>query len=303
MLFAADGQSELEQGTWKQAQGSPGNNRSFGRHCNRGIGGIGKNILCIERGLTRNLTTDTLRKALNKNLLEKAVLIKTNFMEGEKRVSDWIRDRVRYLFKIIKKDLPIKLTAVLLAILLWFIVLNINNPYKEKSAFVELDVKNENVLLEKNIYLVNKNYRKTVEVIVRGRQDIVDSINPADFSAVLDFSKVKSVNDKSIDIDGPYYAKNDKQITVVGMNPKTIALELENIAKADYVVNLELKGTPKASYKVISAKTEPEVVTIQDRESIVNTINEVKALVDVSNIDRDRKVINNRAPYNESGRK
>ena len=46
-------------------------------------------------------------------------------------MSDWIRDRVRYLFKIIKKDLPIKLT-VLLAILLWFIVLNINNPYKER---------------------------------------------------------------------------------------------------------------------------------------------------------------------------
>ena len=40
-----------------------------------------------------------------------------------------------------------------------------------------------------------------------GKRDIVDSINPADFSAVLDFSKVKSVNDKSIDIDGPYYAK------------------------------------------------------------------------------------------------
>ncbi|NSW91323.1 MAG: hypothetical protein HPY74_11750 [Firmicutes bacterium] len=198
---------------------------------------------------------------------------------------------MKYIFERINRDFTTKLTAALLAILLWFIVLNINDPYKDKSIFVELDVRNENTLPEKNLYLVNKNYRRTVEIIIRGREKAISSVSPADFQAVLDFSKVKSINDKSISIDGPYYTKNDKQVTLIGMNPKVITIELENIIKTDFPVDLELKGTPKLSYKVIGMRTEPEYVTIQERESLVNTIYQVKALVDVSNIDREKKVI------------
>ena len=152
-----------------------------------------------------------------------------------------------------------------------------------------------------NLFLANKNYRKTVEVIVRKRKR-VNNISPSDFDVVLDFSKVKSVNDKTISLDGPYYTKNDKQITLIGMNPKDISIELENIIRKDLSVDVELKGAPKQSYKVIRVSTEPEYVSIQDKESLVNTIDQVKAIVDVSNIDRDKKIIKQPCSvYNENG--
>jgi YbbR domain-containing protein len=209
---------------------------------------------------------------------------------------------VRHVFERINRDITTKITAALLAVLLWFIVLNINDPYIDKPLYVELEVKNEYSLMEKNLFLANKNYRKTVEVIVRGRENVVNNISPSDFDVVLDFSKVKSVNDKTISLDGPYYTKNDKQITLIGMNPKDISIELENIIRKDLSVDVELKGAPKQSYKVIRVSTEPEYVSIQDKESLVNTIDQVKAIVDVSNIDRDKKIIKQPCSvYNENG--
>jgi len=210
--------------------------------------------------------------------------------------------RYRYILEKLNKDITLKLAAAFSAILLWFIVLNINDPYIDKTLYVELDVKNENILMEKNLYLVNRNYRKSIEVIIRGRKSAVNNVSSADFEATLDFSKVKSVNDKLISIDGPYYLKNDKLITITGVNPKSIAIELENLVKSDFPINVEFKGVPKTQYKVIAVRTEPEFVTIQDRESLVNIVGQVKALVDINGIDKDKKVIKQPCVvYNKDG--
>lgn len=210
--------------------------------------------------------------------------------------------RYRYILEKLNKDITLKLAAAFSAILLWFIVLNINDPYIDKTLYIELDVKNENILMEKNLYLVNRNYRKSIEVIIRGRKSAVNNVSSADFEATLDFSKVKSVNDKLISIDGPYYLKNDKLITITGVNPKSIAIELENLVKSDFPINVEFKGVPKTQYKVIAVRTEPEFVTIQDRESLVNIVGQVKALVDINGIDKDKKVIKQPCVvYNKDG--
>jgi len=196
-----------------------------------------------------------------------------------------------YIINLFNKELTTKLIAAFLGIMLWFIVLNINDPFGERKIYVELEVRNENVLQEKNLYLGTKNYRRTVEVVVRGREKTLNSLNGADFEAILDFGKVNSVNDKSIPIEGPYYTKNDNQITITSMSPKEIPIELENVMKKELPVEIELKGTPKESYKIIKTIIEPEYVSIHDRESLINVVSKIKAVVDISNIDKDKKVI------------
>ena len=48
---------------------------------------------------------------------------------------------MRHVFERINRDITTKITAALLAVLLWFIVLNINDPYIDKPLYVELEVK------------------------------------------------------------------------------------------------------------------------------------------------------------------
>jgi len=176
--------------------------------------------------------------------------------------------------------------------MLWFVVLNINDPYTERKIYVELEVRNENVLQERNLYLTNRNFRRTVEVLVRGRESTLNTLSGADFEAILDFKKVSSVNDKSVTIDGPYYLRNDKQIEIAGMVPKEIPIQLENISSIELPVKLELKGVPKTSYKVIRTAIEPEYISISDRESIINEVSEIRVIADINNIDRDKKLVN-----------
>lgn len=196
------------------------------------------------------------------------------------------------LANLLNKDLILKIISGLLAIMLWFVVLNINDPYGERKIYVELEVRNENVLQERNLYLVNKNYRRTVEVVVRGRESALNALSGSDFEAVLDFKKMDSADDKSVAVEGPYYLKNDKQVEIVGMHPRDIPIELENIASTELPVKLELKGVPKASYQVIRSAIEPEYIAINDRESIIGDVSEIRVIADINNIDRDKKLIN-----------
>lgn len=205
-----------------------------------------------------------------------------------------------YKISFINKEITTKLLSLLFAILLWFIVLNINNPYGERKIFVELEVQNENILQERNLYLKNKNYRRTVEVVVTGRDNVIESLSGADFEAILDFSKANTVSDKSIKIEGPYYTKNDKQITIKGMSPKEIPIELENVTRKELVVKVEFKGTPKESYKVIKTSIEPESLFINDRESLISAASYAKVIIDINNIDKDKKIYNQSSIiYNE----
>lgn len=200
---------------------------------------------------------------------------------------------------LLKKDIVIKIVSVLLAILLWLYVLNIDNPYKNKPLTIPIKVENINTLQEKALALKNDNFTRNVEVIIRGREEVLNKISPGDFQAILDFSKVKSVDDKTLKIDFIY---DIDDITITVMIPRSVNIELEKIEKKAFPLQVELTGQPKENYKIINMTQVPESVTLEDVESVINQVASVKSFIDISNLDDDKTVKQECKVYDKNGK-
>jgi len=209
-------------------------------------------------------------------------------MEGESQMKD-----------LLKKDITIKVVSVLFAILLWLYVLNIDNPYKNRSLTIPLKIENKNTLQEKGLALKNEDFARNVEIIIRGRVEVINKINASDFEAIIDFSKVKSDKDKTLRID-LFYDIDD--ITLPIIIPRSINIQLEKIEKKSFPIQVEVTGQPKRDYKIIEITQAPENVILEDFQSVIDSVAVVKAVVDVSNLDRDKSVKKECKVYNKEGK-
>ncbi len=196
----------------------------------------------------------------------------------------------------LSKDATIKIFSIIAAILLWLYALNSTDPFHTRKFYVNLRIQNEDTLAEKGLVLKNKDFRKNIEVLVRGRTEALSNLTADDFTAILDFSKVESEKDTKIRIDGPYY--NSNEITILDVNPQVIEIELERLKKKSFPVDVKIEGEPQPGYKVVGLSYAPEFVEIDDMESVIDTIESIETVVDVSNytgivdIKKDCKVYN-----------
>ena len=77
------------------------------------------------------------------------------------------------------KNLGIKIVSVLLAMIIWMIIINIDDPYKTRTFSVNVETINESALQS-----VNKVYEvidgNTANVKVRGKKSVVDKLEASD---------------------------------------------------------------------------------------------------------------------------
>ncbi|MCX7708669.1 MAG: CdaR family protein [Clostridia bacterium] len=194
---------------------------------------------------------------------------------------------------LLRKDITIRIISVLFAVFLWFFVLDNDNPIATAVVPVPLKVINEDDLQEKGIILKNKDYTKSIEVLVKGRKDRIKNITANDFEAFLDFSKIKSAEDKSLALDGPtYVGKEDvKDIQIWDVRPgKTVKLDLEKKERNPFKVEVVTTGKMKENYKIIKTTVNPEILPLEGSDSQIKSVATIKTLVDVTNLDKDLNV-------------
>ena len=185
---------------------------------------------------------------------------------------------------ILKKDITIKIISVMIAIILWYNVLDKNtNPVEDKVINIPLKILNESSLADKNIGLKNRDFPNTIKVTVKGRKDKIVLLGPNDFQAQIDMGNIKSAIDKELPVN-VIYAKGD--FTVV-TNPETVALSLENIIQNSFKVEVNKTGSLSKYYKIIKETVEPKTVTLKGYESIIKNISKVQVTVNVDKLDRD----------------
>jgi len=183
--------------------------------------------------------------------------------------------------RILSSDTSIKVISVLIAVLLWLYVVNIDNPFNNVTLKVKLKVENMETLEEKGLKLVDTVLPETIDVTVRGRGDTIKNVRPEDFTATLDFSKVKSEKDTRIKIDGPYHEIRD--ITVREVNPSTVEIKLDRIKEEVFPVETEVINKLGSSYKIASVSYSPEIVRLKDIKSLIDTVDSVKVIIEVEN--------------------
>ena len=218
-----------------------------------------------ERNLKRNISKECFREELTR--LQKSNYYGIDLLDKKPKKN------------FFKKNLAKKIAAVIIGVVLWFSLINITNPITTKTfSKIPIEVTNAADLAD-----INKTYSieegQTVDLVLKGHRSVLEKLSFNDIKASVDVSKLSSVNTSEIKISIP------DDIDVVSKSKSTVSVEIDNIAHAEWPVEVEQTGTVKNGYWVSGITLDNETLLISGPEMLLNKIEQVKVSVNISNKD------------------
>lgn len=189
-----------------------------------------------------------------------------------------------------------KVFSVVFATVLWFIVINIQNPIETVMiknipiTLTNMSIINENNLLvsEKSVEVVNvrfKGKRLDVENLTENSSNIKANVDMKYYTGV----GTEHINNLQIQIMIP--TEYSESVKVEEQDPKYIQITLEENKEVSKKVEVEIQNKVKDGYELIKDKIKmsPEEVTIDGSARQINKIDKVKAIVDATNLSKTIK--------------
>lgn len=187
----------------------------------------------------------------------------------------------------IKVNLGLKIVAFLFSILLWMIVVNINDPIVSRQfRNIPVSVTNEEVVTNKG-----KTYRildgtDVVTVTVYAKRSMFSRFNVSDIVVSADLSQM-DVSTWLVPLEVTI-SNMEGEYESAETNPVNLQLEIEDITKKVFPVSVNTIGTQKEGYVIGNLTTNPKEIEIGGSQSMVDDIQKVVATVDVSGISSNR---------------
>ena len=190
--------------------------------------------------------------------------------------------------KRITKNLTLKILAFLIAVFLWLIVVNIDDPVDDKTfSNIPVQVTHEEVITDNNnTYQIVDNTQE-VNVTVTAQRSVLDKIKAEDIQATADMKELTLRTQVPIEITIKGYAGKYEKATA---NPRNLQIQIDEEAKNNFPITPTTTGTVRGGYEVGALKAVPEKVTLRGPKRIINSIAKVTAEADVSGLSEDETV-------------
>jgi YbbR domain-containing protein len=185
--------------------------------------------------------------------------------------------------KTLFSNMVLKILAIFASILLWILVVNVDDPVKSTTFTAKVQVTNADVLTKNGQYYEVTSEDSTVSFRVSGKRSIIEKLSNSDFTATADMNYLNSDNQIPIDIEPIKYN------SLVTMPSKSFYLKVTvgNLQTKKFTVKPVTKGTPAEGIVIGEVKISPSVITVNGPETVVSSIKSVTASCDVSKISKD----------------
>lgn len=193
----------------------------------------------------------------------------------------------------ITDNIPLKIMSVAVAVVLWLIVVNIDNPIGTNYYTIN------------DVELINKEYvessdtigkmcmpeqnQDSVKIAITTSKKIRDKIKVTDISAVADLQQAVSLDTNPVMVpitvtcSVPGVSSNDIKVT-----PQNLSVNLDEKETQEFVVNVSRGDTkPSKDYEVGSLTANPEKVRITGPKTLVNKIDKVNATIELDGNTQD----------------
>lgn len=175
--------------------------------------------------------------------------------------------------QILMKNFGLKLISLLLAIISWIVIINIQDPVeKEKFTDIPVQIINEEMVQEKDKIPVTIEGDK-VDVVVEARRSILDNLSQKDFKAIADFSKISFMDAVPIEISLPYYSEDE--VSIIRGNDQVLKLILDDYVTKSFNFEIRMEGKAEDGYIAGDAIVSPNVIQISGAATVVSKVKEV----------------------------
>lgn len=183
-----------------------------------------------------------------------------------------------------KQRVIVQVVCVLLSIILWVYVTNIENPLNTiELNKVNVQLLNSDILAESGQILA-PNQDITVSLKLEGSIQDIYKVSAADFSAVIDLQPYAlKIGENTIPvtiIDSP------SNITIKNLSGLTATIVVEELTEKEVPVISDIDVTVKNSYYASAAETDPEIITVSGPKSLVDRVDSVEVSGSEDNVDQ-----------------
>lgn len=181
------------------------------------------------------------------------------------------------------KNWGLKIMAVLISFLIWFLVANIEDYSISKTITgIPVMILNEEAITSQDmVYEIVQG--RTVDIKVEGRRSVVEKLTIEDFTASADLSELSITNSVQITVDAANSAiRREINISVVDSMMK---VAIEERGEQKLPVSVVTMGETQEGYAVVSAAATPNMVTVTGAASKVKDIKTVRVEVDVEGLN------------------
>lgn len=202
-------------------------------------------------------------------------------------------NKIRELFL---GNFSMKLLSFLIAVIFWFITMNINNPTIEKDVTVPLTFKNESVVSDSGLVVVNYDDLEdtTLQVKYRGKRNDIESLRRYENAIVasIDFKTIDLTNEallgQEISVPISVYTNYPSTFTVVSYYPISVLVKIDTLSTKTVPIYVDTEGQPKDTYVLQGSPSLSKTsLTITGPKTTLDKINKIVVELDVTDASND----------------
>lgn len=189
-------------------------------------------------------------------------------------------------------DIGWKLLSLIIAIGLWFMVINTENPVETRSYTAAIQLQNEEALTERGYVVVNDDELSSTRVTVRlrGQRLALDALSQSStrVQAVVDLSDViysYSGEPVSVPVDIVIPSVVNSSFEILSKSVQTVSVDIQPYVNKDFDVKAVVNTTDETAKELANAVASPGSVTVYGARSIVESVAEVRAYVSPETVE------------------
>ena len=191
--------------------------------------------------------------------------------------------------KKLTDNLLLKIVSVIIAIIIWAVIANMNDPIVSANYNVPVTITNGAYIesIGKTYRVAEEDQEQKVRVTLRGKSSIVENLSIDEIEAIADLTHIVDMNTTPyvvVPITVHYEPVPSENITVT---PQSIKIVLEDRASQEFIVGVDVRNKPDSRFAVGETVAQPEKVKITGPASLIRKIDRVVASVDVTGLDED----------------
>lgn len=181
-------------------------------------------------------------------------------------------------------NLLLKIASVVFAVVVWLIVLNINDPNKTvKVSGIPVELKNtETITSQDKAFEIESG--ANASITISGPRSIVDKLEAEDFIATADVNDLSLTNAIPVVVElrkNTYKSKVDITVNT------TIRLSIEDVIEKEFEIEPEYTGSTAIDYAVVNTKLGKNTVKITAPRSTMARIKKVTAVINIEGKNDD----------------
>ncbi len=175
---------------------------------------------------------------------------------------------------------PLAIFSLVLSFAIWFLVEDVENPRieatvpTEEQAAIPVEVVNvPSGLIVGEV--------EPIRVFVEAREEDVDELRAADFSAVVDASQVGAGDIRSLPVT---VTTERREVRVIRPEPRTVEVSVVATVSRELPVTVVITGELPSGFRQGLEAVDPPFVEITGREELVDSVDEIQATVSIAGL-------------------